>query len=94
VAVLVAELPRYRPCRRYRRCTVEVWGTVIRITGKGLIIKLKPKSEAGWRGDRAADLGGAMLKRRQAEQEPNEWQAVFTSPLGHLRDRSNTQADL
>jgi integrase len=27
--------------------TVEVRGTVIRITGKGLIIKLKPKPKAG-----------------------------------------------
>jgi hypothetical protein len=35
-----------------------------------------------------------MLKRRQNEQEPNAWQAVFTSPLGHLCDPNNTQADL
>jgi integrase len=36
----------------------------------------------------------AMLKRRQNEQEPNAWQAVFTSPLGHLCDPNNAQADL
>ena len=35
-----------------------------------------------------------MLKRRQAGQPPNEWQAVFTSPQGHLSDPSNTQGDL
>ena len=27
-------------------------------------------------------------------QPANKWLAVFTSPLGHLRDPSNTQADL
>src|SRR5689334_8580406 len=35
-----------------------------------------------------------MLKRRQEDQEPNQWEAVLTSPLGHLRDPNNTQADL
>ena len=35
-----------------------------------------------------------MLKRREVEQPANKWLAVFTSPLGHLRDPSNTQADL
>ncbi len=74
--------------------TVEVRGTVIRISGKGLIIKLKPKSKAGWRIIELPAWAVAMLKGRQEEQEPNEWQAVFTSPLGHLRDPSNTQADL
>ncbi len=74
--------------------TVEVRGTVIRITGKGLMIKLKPKSEAGWRVVELPSWAATMLKRRQDEQEPNEWDAVFTSPLGHLRDPNNTQADL
>jgi integrase len=36
----------------------------------------------------------AMLKRREAEQNDNEWRAIFTSPLGHLLDPSNTQSDL
>jgi integrase len=74
--------------------TVEVRGTVIRIDGKGLIIKPKPKSKAGWRIIELPSWAVAMLKRRQAEQQPNEWGAVFTSPLRHLRDPSNTQADL
>jgi integrase len=74
--------------------TVEVRGTVIRITGHGLIIKRKPKSKAGWRIIELPTWAVAMLKRRQADQEDNEWQAVFTSPLGHLRDPSNTQGDL
>ena len=64
------------------------------LTGQGLIIKLKPKSKAGWRIIELPSWTVALLKRRQREQEPNEWQAVFTSPLGHLRDPGNTQADL
>jgi integrase len=74
--------------------TVEVRGTVIRITGKGLLIKWKPKSKAGLRVVQLPSWAIAMLKRRQAEQSGNEWEAVFTSPLGHLRDPSNTQSDL
>jgi integrase len=74
--------------------TVEVRGTVIRITGQGLIIKLKPKSRAGWRIIELPTWAVTMLKRRQADQDENEWHAVFTSPLGHLRDPSNTQGDL
>ncbi len=74
--------------------SVEVRGTVIRITGKGLLIKWKPKSESGWRVVQLPSWAVAMLKRRQAEQEGNPWLAVFTSPLGHLRDPSNTQSDL
>jgi integrase len=74
--------------------TVEVRGTVIRIDGQGLIIKAKPKSKAGWRIIELPRWAVAMLKRRQSEQDANEWGAVFTSPLGHLRDPSNTQADL
>lgn len=74
--------------------TVEVRGTVIRETGKGLRIKPKPKSKAGWRTIELPSWAVAMLRRRLAEQTPNEWEAVFTSPAGHLRDPSNTQADL
>ena len=74
--------------------TVEVRGTVIRITGQGLIIKAKPKSKAGWRIVELPTWAVHMLKRREVEQPANKWLAVFTSPLGHLRDPSNTQADL
>jgi LPS sulfotransferase NodH len=39
-------------------------------------------------------LPNPLLKHCQDEQDENEWQAVFTSPLGHLRDSSNVQANL
>ncbi|RJQ76314.1 hypothetical protein D5S17_18525 [Pseudonocardiaceae bacterium YIM PH 21723] len=35
-----------------------------------------------------------MLKRRKLAAVPNEWDVVFTAPLGGLRDPSNTQSDL
>jgi integrase len=74
--------------------TVEIRGTVVRIKGRGLRIKLKPKSRAGYRKLRLPSWAVEMLRRRQAEVTPNEWGVVFTSPTGMLRDPSNTQADL
>ncbi|MGH3795180.1 MAG: site-specific integrase [Pseudonocardiaceae bacterium] len=74
--------------------TVEIRGTVVRIKGQGLRIKLKPKSKAGHRTLRLPSWAVDMLCRRRTEAEPNEWDVVFTSPTGLLRDPSNTQADL
>ena len=73
--------------------TVEVRGTVIRVRGEGLVIKPKPKSEAGWRSIELPSWCTAMLRRR-TDRPANRWEAVFTSPTGLLRDPSNTQADL
>jgi integrase len=74
--------------------TVEVRGTVVRITGKGLVIKLKPKSKNGWRVIELPTWAITMLRKRQASDSGNEWQAVFTSARGFRRDPSNTQGDL
>ena len=74
--------------------TVEIRGTVVRIKGEGLRIKLKPKSRAGYRKLRLPSWAVEMLRRRKAEAVPNQWGVVFTSPTGLLRDPSNTQADL
>src|SRR4051794_3311092 len=76
------------------RGTVEVRGTVIRVTGEGLRIKLKPKTRAGWRVIELPSWGVDVLKRRKVESSGNEWEAVFTSPTGKLRDPSNTNSDL
>jgi integrase len=73
--------------------SVEVRGTVIRVRGQGLVIKPKPKSEAGWRSIQLPSWCMAMLRRRRT-LPGNRWEAVFTSPAGVLRDPSNTQADL
>lgn len=74
--------------------TVEIRGTVIRVKGQGLRIKLKPKSKAGYRKLRLPSWAVDMLRCRQRDATPNEWGVVFTSPTGLLRDPSNTQADL
>jgi integrase len=74
--------------------TVEIRGTVVRIKGHGLVIKPRPKTKAGFRKLRLPSWAVVMLRRRAAVAEPNPWGVVFTSPLGMLRDPSNTQADL
>jgi integrase len=82
------------PAVDIERGTVEVRGTVIRVTGEGLRIKPKPKSRAGWRVIELPSWGIDILKRRKVETLVNDWEAVFTSRTGRLRDRSNTNADL
>jgi len=73
--------------------TVEVRGTVIRITGKGLVLKPKPKSEAGYRTLDLPSWCVQMLRDRiPADSEPGD--VAFPAVLGGLRDPSNTQADL
>jgi integrase len=73
---------------------VEVRGTVIRIKGKGLVIKPRPKSKDGWRTIELPGWMVTLLRKRLAEYQPNRWDVVFTSPSGRLRDPSNTQGDL
>jgi integrase len=74
--------------------TVEIRGTVIRVKGQGLRIKPKPKSRAGYRKLRLPSWAVDMLRCRKQQAVPNDWRVVFTSPMGLLRDPSNTQADL
>ncbi len=74
--------------------TVEIRGTVIRVKGRGLWIKPKPKSRAGYRKLGLPSWVVDMLRCREQQAIPNEWGGVFTSPTGLLRDPSNTQADL
>jgi integrase len=62
--------------------TVEIRGTVIRVKGKGLRIKPKPKSRAGYRKLRLPLWAVDMLRCRKRRAVPNEWGVVFTSPHG------------
>ena len=72
---------------------VEVRGTVIRRPGRaGLHIQSKPKTKTGWRTLHLPDWLVVLLRAR--EREEDEWNVVFPSQLGKLRDRSNTNADL
>jgi integrase len=74
--------------------TVEIRGTVIRIKGKGLVIKPAPKSEAGYRTLVLPSWCVAMLTRRRDARGGNRDDPVFPAVMGGLRDPSNTQADL
>jgi integrase len=74
--------------------TVEVLGTVVRLSGQGLSIKPAPKSKAGFRTLVVPTWCTELLQRRfdsgiRALNEP-----VFSAPRGGIRDPSNTSADL
>jgi integrase len=79
---------------------VEVRGTVLRLTGQGLVIKPSPNTAAGERvlemPSRCVDV---LRKRREVSRSaprggsPNT-PPVFPAQMGGLRDPSNTNADL
>lgn len=73
--------------------TIEVCGTVIRSNGVGLTIR-GPESDSG---RPTSELSGCLTerpRRRRATATRNESGVIFTSPLGGLRDPSNSPADL
>ncbi|GAA1325843.1 hypothetical protein GCM10009610_59320 [Pseudonocardia xinjiangensis] len=74
--------------------TVEVRGTVVRVKGVGLVLKWRTKSRSGFRTLELPRWAVEALRACQARVPANEWNTVFTAPLGGLRDPSNTQADL
>ena len=77
--------------------TVEVRGTVLRVKGKGLVLKPSPKSEAGQRILTLPSWCIALLQQRAANGlEPIAGNApIFPAPLsGTLRDPSNTRRGL
>jgi integrase len=75
--------------------TVEIDSTVIRIKGEGLEIQEKTKTRAGWRVLALPPRAVTMLQRRRDDERLiNKCDVVFPSPKGHLRDASNTSADL
>jgi integrase len=71
--------------------TVEVRGTVIRVKGRGLIIKPAPKTRAGFRTLVLPSWAVEMLRLRPPGGPD---QTVFCSVLGGLRDRDNAIGDL
>jgi integrase len=71
---------------------VEVRGTVQRIKGTGLVIQPKPKTRKGWRRLHLPPWLIEVMKARTAV--PNDWDVVFPSQQGKLRERSNTNADV
>lgn len=74
--------------------TVEVRGTVVRLRGKGLVIKPKPKTKAGFRTFHIPSWAVNMLEARRAVQDENPWGVVFTAPRGGLLAPGNATGDL
>ncbi len=72
--------------------TVEVRGTVVRLKGKGLVLRSTTKSRAGVRTLVLPHWCIALLRRRLAERHGSV--TVFPAPMGGLRDPSNSQRDL
>ena len=72
--------------------TVEVRATVIRQRGVGLVLQPRPKTRSGWRVLHLPVWLVELLKARP--RVANEWDVVFPSQQGKLRDRSNTASDL
>jgi integrase len=66
-------------------------GTVIRVKGRGLMIKPAPKTRAGFRTLVLPSWAVEMLKVR-TQGRPD--QTVFCSVVGGLRDRDNAIGDL
>jgi integrase len=72
---------------------LEVNSTMVRTKEHGLVIQERPKSAAGWRVLALPETTVVMLRGRLPER-PQPGSVVFRSPLGQIRDRSNTTADL
>jgi integrase len=73
--------------------SLEVEATVVRIKGQGLLRK-STKTTAGHRTLRLPRWAVDMLRERAVINAAAPDTPVFSSPLGNLRDASNTAADL
>jgi len=76
--------------------TVEVRGTVVRLTGQGLVLMPTTKTTAGMRMLALPSWCVRMLRHRaeRLDRGRDSNDPVFPAPMGGLRDGSNTQADL
>jgi hypothetical protein len=72
---------------------LEVNSTVVRNKEYGLVVQERLKSAAGWRVIALPNSVVTMVERCSRERATTSG-TVFPSPLGQVRDRSNTTADL
>ena len=87
--------PDGEPLLDLDHATVEVNATIIRVKGQGLIVQEWPKTAAGWRRLALPPYAVDIIKRRgHTPHRGAPQRVVFGSPLGHLRDPSNTANDL
>jgi integrase len=80
--------------------TIEVRGTVVRVKGKGLVIKPAPKTPAGFRKLILPSWGTALLANRSVTSrrfrvsdayKRTDYNLVFPSEVNGLRDPNNMQ---
>lgn len=74
--------------------TARLGPVVVRETGKGLYIQNDGKTQASTRTVKLPGWLVSRLMERQVSAQPNEWDVVFPSPRGQLRDPSNTSHDV
>jgi integrase len=72
---------------------LEVNSTMLRTKEHGLVIQERPKTAAGWRVLALPETTVVMLRDRMPDV-PEVGSVALRSPLGQLRDRSNTIADV
>lgn len=71
------------------RTTVTICGTLVQVTGRGLIRQSKPKTRAGYRVLTLPTFAVNVLLRRRVECPPNENDAVFATRTGRWMSASN-----
>ena len=74
--------------------TATIAGTVVRVKGEGLVLQAGGKTDASHRTVALPSWLVARLLARQVRSPRNPWDVVLVSPLGKLRDPSNTSHDL
>ena len=75
--------------------TVEINATIVRVRGHGLVLQHWPKTAAGRRRLALPSFVVDMIERRDSEARfPPPHGVIFASPMGHLRDPSNTTGNL
>ena len=73
---------------------IEINATVVRTKGRGVNVQEHPKTAAGWRVLAVPEFVAEIVRRRANKDTVRSAGTVFASPLGHVRDPSNTTADL
>ncbi|MFI6681169.1 tyrosine-type recombinase/integrase [Kribbella sp. NPDC050470] len=74
---------------------IEVNATVVRLEGRGSVIQLRPKSEAGWRIIAVPPRTVELCRRRMAMTWPrNPLGLLFPPQLGEARNPSNANREM
>jgi integrase len=73
---------------------IEINATVVRTKGHGVTVQEHPKTAAGWRVIAVPEFVAEIVGRRANSRPVRAADVVFASPLGHVRDASNTSSDL